>query len=209
MIALFVVIAVFFPTTHEGFRDITDDEVGNALVFLAKHKIVHPQGQKLHPNKIITETEVNDIFYNSIGLKMPIMSEGDGEARGVFVMQYLEDMLQLSSQTNEFIRAIGEKNELSRGEFAYLLNQIFQEYLTEKAYSDITIHGRTVATAEDLVLRNVVINGDLIISSKAKYGNIVLDNVWIYGRLILMNVEFEQIQFTNGTEITREIVRSK
>ena len=85
---------------------------------------------------------------------------------------------------------INPKNNITRAEFAVLMNNIVRNYYTEanSTYTG-TVEGTVMVNVGGVKLSNMVINGDLIIGDGVHTYNITLENVTVNGRILVRGAQ--------------------
>ena len=73
----------------------------------------------------------------------------------------------------------------STSEFAQIFYNIIGTYITEKGSYDKDYEGNVLIRTDDVVLKDLTVDGDLILGNGIADGKITLDNVTVTGRLIV------------------------
>lgn len=94
---------IFFPPTYQGYRDIKDNDIGNAMLFLIDNGIVEPNGNRLNPNDPITEGDVNDILSRSLGITIPVLTGNNEKIKGSHVMHFMGNYLRVKPEYDELL----------------------------------------------------------------------------------------------------------
>ena len=93
-------------------------------------------------------------------------------------------------------------DNITRAEFA----QIFGSYITVKGTYDKDIKGSVLVRTDDVILKDMTVDGDLIIGCGAADGKIVLDNVTVKGRLLVWGGGTKAVYCNNGTNMPAVVV---
>ena len=83
-------------------------------------------------------------------------------------------------------KVLAPQDDITRAEFAQIFANIIGSYITVKGTYDKDIKGSVLVRTDDVILKDMTVDGDLIIGCGAADGKIVLDNVTIKGRLLIM-----------------------
>lgn len=79
---------------------------------------------------------------------------------------------------------LNPKNNITRAEFAVLMDNIVKNYYSKEGTYTGTIDGTVLVNAGGVTFSNAVINGDLIIGDGVHIGDIRLENVTVNGRIL-------------------------
>lgn len=94
---------------------------------------------------------------------------------------------------------LNPQSNISRAEFAQIMNNIFIEYInTPGQYSQVA-QGNIVVNVPGVSLENLTVNGDLIVGDGIGDGDLKLDQVTIKGNLILRGGGINSIVIVGGS----------
>ena len=99
-------------------------------------------------------------------------------------------------------------DNITRAEFAQIFHNIIGSYITVKGTYDKDIKGSVLVRTDDVILKDMTVDGDLIIGCGAADGKIVLDNVTIKGRLLTWGGGTKAVYCNNGTS-TPEVIAAR
>ena len=99
-------------------------------------------------------------------------------------------------------------DNITRAEFAQIFHNIIGSYITVKGTYDKDIKGSVLIRTNEVMLKDMTVDGDLIIGCGAADGKIVLDNVTITGRLLVWGGGTKAVYCNNGTN-TPEVIAAR
>src|SRR6056297_2415337 len=103
---------------------------------------------------------------------------------------------------------INPKGNISRAEFAQLMDNIIKHYIKEEGeYTEIP-EGNIMIKVPGVTLKDVTVTGDLIIGDGVGEGDVTLDNVEVTGRMIVRGGGENSILIKGNSKI-KEITVSK
>ena len=105
-------------------------------------------------------------------------------------------------------KVLAPQDNISRAEFAQIFANIIGSYITVKGTYDKDIKGSVLVRTDDVILKDMTVDGDLIIGCGAADGKIVLDNVTIKGRLLTWGGGTKAVYCNNGTS-TPEVIAAR
>ena len=97
-------------------------------------------------------------------------------------------------------------DNITRSEFAQIFANIIGTYIVSKGTYDKDIKGSVLVRTDDVILKDMTVDGDLIIGCGAADGKIVLDNVTVKGRLLVWGGGVAAIYCNNGTNMPAVVV---
>ena len=97
-------------------------------------------------------------------------------------------------------------DNITRAEFAQIFHNIIGTYITAKGSYDKDIKGSVLIRTDDVILKDMTVDGDLIIGCGAADGKIVLDNVTVKGRLLVWGGGTAAVYCNNGTNMPAVVV---
>ena len=105
-------------------------------------------------------------------------------------------------------KVLAPLDNITRAEFAQIFANIIGSYITVKGTYDKDIKGSVLVRTDDVILKDMTVDGDLIIGCGAADGKIVLDNVTIKGRLLTWGGGTKAVYCNNGTS-TPEVIAAR
>ena len=103
-------------------------------------------------------------------------------------------------------KVLAPLDNITRAEFAQIFANIIGSYITVKGTYDKDIKGRVLSRTDDVILKDMTVDGDLIIGCGAADGKIVLDNVTVKGRLLVWGGGTKAVYCNNGTNMPAVVV---
>ena len=97
-------------------------------------------------------------------------------------------------------------DNITRAEFAQIFHNIIGSYITVKGTYDKDIQGSVLIRTNEVMLKDMTVDGDLIIGCGAADGKITLDNVNIKGRLLVWGGGTKAVYCNNGTQMPEVVV---
>src|SRR6056297_2580241 len=165
---------------------------------------------RLNPKEPITRQEAFIVIARALKLK-----NTEEEPTGY------KDLDQISEWANEEVQSliqnvyvkgsngnINPKGNITRAEFAQLMDNIIKHYIKEEGeYSELP-QGNIMISVPGVTLKDVRVTGDLIIGDGVGEGDVTLDNVEITGRMIVRGGGENSILIKGNSKI-KEITVSK
>ena len=103
-------------------------------------------------------------------------------------------------------KILAPQEHITRSEFAQIFHNIIGSYITVKGTYDKDIKGSVLVRTDDVILKDMTVDGDLIIGCGAADGKITLDNVTVKGRLLVWGGGTKAIYCNNGTNMPAVVV---
>ena len=103
-------------------------------------------------------------------------------------------------------KVLAPLDNITRAEFAQIFANIIGSYITVKGTYDKDIKGSVLIRTNEVMLKDMTVNGDLIIGCGAADGKITLDNVTVKGRLLVWGGGVAAIYCNNGTNMPAVVV---
>ncbi len=103
-------------------------------------------------------------------------------------------------------KGLEPQDNISRAEFAQIFANIIGSYITVKGTYDKDIKGSVLVRTDDVILKDMTVDGDLIIGCGAADGKIVLDNVTVKGRLLVWGGGTKAVYCNNGAQMPAVVV---
>ena len=97
-------------------------------------------------------------------------------------------------------------DNITRAEFAQIFHNIIGSNITVKETYDKDIKGSVLIRTNEVMLKDMTVDGDLIIGCGAADGKITLDNVTVKGRLLVWGGGVAAIYCNNGTNMPAVVV---
>lgn len=97
-------------------------------------------------------------------------------------------------------------DNITRSEFAQIFYNIIGTYIVSKGTYDKDIKGSVLVRTDDVILKDMTVDGDLIIGCGAADGKIALDNVQVTGRLLVWGGGTKAVYCNNGTQMPEVVV---
>ena len=103
-------------------------------------------------------------------------------------------------------KVLAPQDNISRAEFAQIFANIIGSYIMEKGTYDKDIKGSVLVRTDDVILKDMTVDGDLIIGCGAADGKITLDNVTVTGRLLVWGGGTKAVYCNAGTNMPAVVV---
>ena len=97
-------------------------------------------------------------------------------------------------------------DNITRAEFAQIFHNIIGSYITVKGTYDKDIKGSVLIRTNEVMLKDMTVDGDLIIGCGAADGKITLDNVTVKGRLLVWGGGTKAVYCNAGTNMPAVVV---
>ena len=97
-------------------------------------------------------------------------------------------------------------DNITRAEFAQIFHNIIGSYITVKGTYDKDIKGSVLIRTNEVMLKDMTVDGDLIIGCGAADGKITLDNVTVKGRLLVWGGGTKAVYCNNGTNMPEVVI---
>ena len=95
---------------------------------------------------------------------------------------------------------------ITRAEFAQMMANIIDEYITESGIYTGDREGNLLIRAEDITLHDMNVEGDLILGCGVADGKVTLSNVTVIGRVVVWGGGTEAVYMNDGTDVTALVV---
>ena len=165
------------------------------------------------PDALISRQEAMTVVARALELDYDSYSKTDLSA--------FSDRSEISNWALPYVRAmvgadyihgrgkvLAPQDDITRAEFAQIFANIIGSYITVKGTYDKDIKGSVLVRTDDVILKDMTVDGDLIIGCGAADGKIVLDNVTIKGRLLTWGGGTKAVYCNNGTS-TPEVIAAR
>lgn len=172
----------------EMFSDINiGDWFYDEMAKAVQMKTFKGEGSKLNPNTPITRTEAFVVIARALKLEnssvaptgfndlASIPEWAKGELYALINAEYI-------AGSNGYINPL---NNISRAEFAKVMDNIFKAYIKEAGEYTEVESGNLVVNVPGVTLKDLTISGDLIVADGVGHGDLILDNVNISGRMVV------------------------
>ena len=163
------------------------------------------------PDAPITRQEAMTVVARALELDYDSYSKTDLSA--------LSDRSEISNWALPYVRAmvgadyihgrtkgLEPLDNITRAEFAQIFHNIIGSYITVKGTYDKDIKGSVLIRTNEVMLKDMTVDGDLIIGCGAADGKITLDNVTVKGRLLVWGGGVAAIYCNNGTNMPAVVV---
>ena len=163
------------------------------------------------PNSPITRQEAMTVVARALELDYDSYSKTDLSA--------FSDRSEISNWALPYVRAmvgadyihgrtkgLEPLDNITRAEFAQIFHNIIGSYITVKGTYDKDIKGSVLIRTNEVMLKDMTVDGDLIIGCGAADGKITLDNVTVKGRLLVWGGGVAAIYCNNGTNMPAVVV---
>ena len=98
------------------------------------------------------------------------------------------------------------RDSITRAEFAQIFYNIIGEYITVSGTYTGDREGNLLVRTDDVVLKDLTIDGDLILGCGAADGAVTLDRVTVTGRVVVWGGGTQAVYMNNGTDVEELIV---
>ena len=163
------------------------------------------------PNSPITRQEAMTVVARALELDYDSYSKTDLSA--------FSDRSEISNWALPYVRAmvgadyihgrtkgLEPLDNITRAEFAQIFHNIIGSYITVKGTYDKDIKGSVLIRTNEVMLKDMTVDGDLIIGCGAADGKITLDNVTVKGKLLVWGGGVAAIYCNNGTNMPAVVV---
>ena len=103
-------------------------------------------------------------------------------------------------------KVLAPLDNITRAEFAQIFANIIGSYITVKGTYDKDIKGSVLIRTNEVMLKDMTVDGDLIIGCGAADGKITLDNVTVKGRLLVWGGGTKAVYCNNATQMPAVVV---
>ena len=101
---------------------------------------------------------------------------------------------------------LAPQDTITRAEFAQIFYNIIGTYITEKGAYDKDYKGNVLIRTDDVVLKDLTVDGDLILGNGVADGKITMDHVTVTGRLVVWGGGTKAVYCNNGTKMPEIVV---
>lgn len=168
-------------------------------------------GASMAPDAPITRQEAMTVVARALQLDLERYSKAD--------LSKFSDRGQISNWALPYVKAmvgadyihgrtsgLAPQDTITRAEFAQIFYNIIGTYITEKGSYDKDYKGNVLIRTDDVVLKDLAVDGDLILGNGVADGKITLDNVTVTGRLIVWGGGTKTVYCNNGTNMPEIVV---
>ena len=158
------------------------------------------------PDAPITRQEAMTVVARALQLDLERYGKAD--------LSRFSDRGQISNWALPYVKAMvgadyihGRTSGLSpqdtntRAEFAQIFYNIIGTYITEKGAYDKDYKGNVLIRTDDVVLKDLTVDGDLILGNGVADGKITMDHVTATGRLVVWGGGTKAVYCNNGTKM--------
>jgi len=163
----------------------------------------------LNPSNPITRQEaaivVAKAFELSASNESSLTKFADRADVANWAAPYLAALVENGYMAGDNNNRLNPKANITRAEFAQIMANITNDYLTAESTVAGTYEGTVVVRSSDVVLKDVTINGDLILADGIGDASFTLENVTITGNLVIRGGKTVKLNNTEvgGSVITR------
>lgn len=215
ILTLLIMLAMTLPLGLPGFAmesgKITRAETALELVNIMGAAGGNFLSDVTRPNEPVTREEAFDMLAKTIKLSDSTSLSKFTDAAEVS-KQYYGSVAALVS--NNYIKGIpaangtfvlNPKGTMTRGEFAALLDTVFQGFIISSGTTTKVADGNIVVKAAGAILKDLTVKGDLIIADSVGNGEVTLDNVAVQGRLVIRGGGKNSIN-VKGASVLGEVI---
>lgn len=159
-------------------------------------------GGALHPGAAITREEAFAVLARALEV-----SGGQAEALAGY-----RDAAEVAPWAREAVAAmvaegyvngyngkLAPKAPITRAEFAAMMSNLVQSYVTEATVVSEDVDGNLVVRSAGVTLKDMTVDGDLILADGIGEGDAILDHVTVTGRVIVRGGGAESVHFNHST----------
>lgn len=190
-----------FGSYEEGslleFRDVQkSDWYYSEMAKAVQMKLFEGSNKFLSPDDSITREQAFVVIARALNIK-PIMEQQNefkdvdkisDWAKGEIFALIQAGYIQGSNNM------INPKGYVTRAEFAKLMDNIIQEYITSPGVYKAIEKGNVMINSKDVKLKDLKIDGDIIIGEGVADGNVTLENVLVKGRIVVRSTNKDAIK---------------
>ncbi|MEL7647286.1 MAG: YDG domain-containing protein [Sedimentibacter sp.] len=197
-------------TSLASFSDISDkDWYYESMAKAVQMKAFVGNGDKLYPNSNITREEAFVVLARAFKLSGSNESFLDSFKDKSIVSDWAKDCVS-SLAAEGYISGsegmINPKKNITRAEFAQLMDNILQNYIVKSgAYTD-DFNGNVMINRPDVILKNITINGDLVIGDGVGDGDVTLDGVIVTGKVLIRGGGINSIKIVGDSSIRNIVI---
>ncbi len=164
------------------------------------------------PDTPITRQEAMTVVARALQLDLEdyvdtsISQFGDHSSVAKWALPYVRAMVGADYIHGNEKRELAPRDNITRAEFSQIFYNIIQEYLLASGTYTEDYTGNLLIRTDDVILRNLTVDGDLIIGCGAADGKVTLDNVTVTGRVVVWGGGTQAVYMNNGTDVEDLIV---
>lgn len=206
-----------FGTYVEGdisrFTDVPEDAWYHDEIAMACHMGTYEGtgASTMSPENTITRQEVLTILARALQLDTEAYKDTD--------LSEFADAVQVADWALPSVRAmvgagyvqgrpegLAPTASITRAEFAQLFHNIIGTYITQEGTYTQDYEGNLLVRTDDVVLKDLTVDGDLIIGCGAADGAVTLDHVTVTGRVVVWGGGTDAVRMDNGTGVAELVV---
>jgi hypothetical protein len=203
----------YHEVSEDNYKDIaeTDWFANDTAIAKANHYMDWYEETSLNPDAKITRQEVCAIIASILQLASDNEADVfanfiDAETIDDWAKKYISGLVSNGYLIGYDDHTLRVKETITRAEVIVLLDRIMGEFIhesgtyggdTETVFQTIT--GNLTVNTDNVILKNMVIEGDLILAAGISDGNVTLTNVTILGRTVLYSGGENCITFTDSS----------
>lgn len=186
------------------FADInTGDWFYGEMAKAVQMKTFKGEGNKLNPNAPITRTEAFVVIARALKLEnSSVVPAGFNDLGSIPVWAKGELYALINAGyiagSNGYINP---QNNITRAEFAKVMDNIFKGYIKEAGEYTEVASGNLVVNVPGVTLKDLTISGDLIVADGVGHGDLILDNVNVRGRMVVRGGGVNSIVIKGGSKV--------
>ena len=168
-------------------------------------------GSSMAPDAPITRQEAMTVAARALELDYDAYAKTD--------LSQFSDRGRISDWALPYVRAmvgagyihgrtsgLAPQDTITRAEFAQIFYNIIGTYITERGSYDKDYKGNVLIRTDEVVLKDLTVNGDLVLGNGVADGKITLDNVTVTGRLVVWGGGTKAVYCSNGTNMPEIVV---
>lgn len=209
------VMSKAFGATENGRVDMFSDVEYDQWFYDAMAKAVHMEiftgdnNQKLNPNNPITREETAIVVAKAFELEYSgedvLANFADKDEVSTWALNYVSALVENGYMAGDDNGKLNPKGNITRAEFAQIMHNITNDYITEKGTLKDSYEGNVVVRASDVVMKDLTVDGDLVVADGVGRGDFTLDNVTVTGNLVIRGGGVNSIHFKNGANVKGRI----
>jgi hypothetical protein len=197
-------------TSLTSFSDISDkDWYYESMAKAVQMKAFVGDGDKLYPNSNITREEAFVVLARAFKLSGSDESFLDSFKDKSNVSDWAKDCVS-SLAADGYISGsdgmINPKKNITRAEFAQLMDNILQNYIVKSGTYTNDYDGNVMINKPDVILKNITINGDLIIGDGVGDGDVTLEGVIVTGKVLVRGGGINSIKIVGDSSIKNIVI---
>lgn len=190
-----------------NFKDVDSSKwYYNELAKGVEAKLLQGSNGSLNPNADISRQETFVIVARALAISDDTNEQlgfKDGKIVADWASKEISGLIK-----NGYLKGndgeINPKGNISRAEFASLMNEIVGEYVTKAGLYEKNIKGNLLINSPNVELKSIKIDGDLILAEGVNLDKIVLNGVEVTGRVLVR--AGGELVLENGSKVNDVLV---